>query len=109
MATPGTFVQLGRQMIGRDSGERRDFRALFGVGPTVCNQLWQRCNFHPKTKMKHLLWGLLFLKVYATEPVLCSIADTTRRTFRKWSWRTAITIANQAPNIVRIRVFYVSL
>ena len=36
-------------------------------------------------KPVHLLWGLLYLKVYASEDVLVAIANTTRKTFRKWS------------------------
>ena len=35
----------------------------------------------------HLLLCLMFLKIYATETVLCTMAGgVEEKTFRKWSW-----------------------
>jgi hypothetical protein len=34
----------------------------------------------------HLLWTLMFLKVYAPEPVLCSLCKCDPKTYRKWVW-----------------------
>ena len=51
--------------------EQHCFWALFRSSPEVCNQLW---DFLSPTKTinklahpKHLLWALVFLKVYASE------------------------------------------
>ncbi len=35
---------------------------------------------------KHLLWALLFLKVYATESINSLICGADEKTCRKWSW-----------------------
>jgi hypothetical protein len=42
----------------------------------------------PNAKRKHLLWALVFLKVYATsEEVHCAIVGWSHvQTFRKYSW-----------------------
>lgn len=34
----------------------------------------------------HLLWALLFLKVYGSEHTHRMIANVDEKTFRKWSW-----------------------
>ena len=68
------FSELGDEIFRKAHGLSRTvrqgrFRALFGVAPTVCAEAWELVhrklprNAHPK----HLLWALLFLKVYATE------------------------------------------
>lgn len=38
------------------------------------------------TRPIHLLWGLLFLKVYGSEKTHLTIARVDAKTFRKWSW-----------------------
>jgi hypothetical protein len=41
----------------------------------------------PNAERKHLLWALVFLKVYATEEIHCAIAGWPNAdTFRKYSW-----------------------
>jgi hypothetical protein len=53
--------------------------------------------------LKHLMWSLLFLKVYSTEIVLVSIAITTRKTFHKWVWKVVAVTAQQKPHVVSLR------
>jgi hypothetical protein len=85
----------------------RDFRSLFGVAPEVCEYVWNHLSRHgwkpPRTRPKHLLWTLLFLKVYATEGLLAFMAQTSRKTFRKWVWLLLPLIADMAPFVVRIQ------
>lgn len=85
--TANHFVYAGSAILDRakrDGGDR-DFRALFGVGANLCSVVWNLCDFPDGTKPKHLLWALLFLKVYASESALISIAGgPTRKAFRKW-------------------------
>jgi hypothetical protein len=39
------------------------------------------------TLQNHMLWGILFMKVYAKETALCSLAGgVDEKTFRKWVW-----------------------
>jgi hypothetical protein len=44
-----------------------------------------------KGKIKHLLWALYFMKVYATESATCSVLGGSQgaidpKTLRKWVW-----------------------
>ena len=65
----------------------RIFRALFGVTSNVCTIIWEKLEVNVTTDKdpNHLLWALLFLKVYSTEEVHSSLVGTTVKTFRKWS------------------------
>lgn len=44
----------------------RDFRSLFGVGQSVCADIWRKIYRHLPggVGMHHLLWSLSFMKVY---------------------------------------------
>jgi len=68
------------------SSQRRKFREHFGCYPSVCCRLWNklRPNISNGSRKIHMLFSLLFLKVYGTEGVLSSIAGVTEKTFRKW-------------------------
>jgi hypothetical protein len=104
------FLCFGKTMIGRltlthrPSLSRfeleREFRSLYGVGPDVCCTLWSTCGYNKKTKPKHLLWGLMFLKTYETENILAKIAGTNRKTFRKWNWYVIQKVANRKRHVV---------
>ena len=66
------------------------FGSFFGANSIVITDLWNRINnrglaegCHPK----HLLWGLLLLKVCGTEEMSCSIVGwPMTKTFLKWAW-----------------------
>jgi hypothetical protein len=52
---------------------------------------------------KHLLWSLVFIKVYSTEEVHCSIVGwPDPKTFRKWSWYFLEKTACLAPEIINL-------
>lgn len=65
-------------------------RACFGAPSDIIADIWNRMNAyglkdgaHPK----HLLWALVFLKVYSTEEIHCSIVGwPSAKTFSKWAW-----------------------
>lgn len=88
------FRYEGAKIAGTttDSGvlQERQFLSFFGVKPKVCELAWQIMeeNIPDGMSTKHLLWGLLLLKVYSTETVLSSFAGVTEKTFRKWSWES---------------------
>ena len=74
----------------RSLDEQRRYRAFFGASPVVCSQVWERLSPNDTidrlARPKHLLWALLFIKVYASEPVLCTLVDCPdEKTFRKWT------------------------
>jgi len=76
-------------MLRRQTGSRqpiceRRFRSLFGVSPNLVPLLWAEREDRPdETVPTHLLWALMFLKVYATESVHAAIAGVDEKTFRK--------------------------
>ena len=90
---------FGMEMInkGSDLGSStatadRRFRQNFGVGPRVVAYLWDMLDPYSTIGIEglspeHLLWSLLFLKVYAKESIHCAMAGRVdEKTFRKWSW-----------------------
>ncbi len=77
----GEFATLGAGQLRRAPGltvvdGHRRFRALFGASPSVCCLLWSLlCDTRPlQSKRVHMLWALMFLKVYATEHVHAALA-----------------------------------
>ena len=71
-----------------DKDER--FRSCFGAPSEVVAEIWNRIEptiDKPGAHPKHLLWALVFLKVYSTEDIHCSIVGwPSTRTFCTWSW-----------------------
>lgn len=76
--------------------DTKKFHSLFGTSPLVCSIIWKKLieyNFLPRKSCPfHMLWALLFLKLYNNESTLSSIVGTSNRTFRKWSWMFVIAI-----------------
>lgn len=100
------FALLARSMTGRAGRlnsipQERRFRACFGVSPDVCSAIWSRLGSKKLENCDpiHLLWCLLFLKVYSTEDVLATIAGVDRKTYRKWTWPMITALSNL--NMVR--------
>jgi len=72
----------------RVSSER--FAAAFGCSPKVAAALWNRLDgkeLLPRDALvKHLLWGLAFLKLYNVERAQAPPSGADEKTFRKWVW-----------------------
>ena len=70
------------------STEDRHFRALFGCCVDVVLKLWLLLvdsDLVPSgANIKHLLWTLLFLKVYPTDSTMSRMTQSDPKTFRKW-------------------------
>jgi hypothetical protein len=87
-------MRLARKMMGRntDSGgsgrtEERIFRQLFCCGLKVVISLWSLLmenNTIAGVDVQHLLWALLFLKIYSNEATISGGVD--EKTFSKWIW-----------------------
>jgi hypothetical protein len=92
---------LGCNMEGSGVAFLRRFKAHFGVSPFIASCIWNRMldeNTLPTLKArpmmpKHLLWALMFLKLYSTEEVLCRKCGTTEKTFRRRVWLMLCSIA----------------
>jgi len=112
---PAFFQAIGNRIIRRGKARpefkaekiaARKFASFFGTTPFICSMLWaylEPCqNFPRNVQPVHLLWALMFLKVYATEPVHCSLAGgVDEKTFRKWSWMFVHGIADLEAGVVR--------
>jgi hypothetical protein len=68
------------------AGDVRDWKALFGCTPTICQRVWGALILQllkpPKAVSVHLLWLLYFLKTYGTETVCSSFLNCDEKTFR---------------------------
>ena len=66
----------------------RRYSALFGVTPHITFVLRNRLllRLPSKSEPRHLLWSLLFLKLYGSEHVRACLTMVSEKTFRKWSW-----------------------
>ncbi len=91
---PIVFSIEGGRMLRRAPSIRslvflRRFKALFGSTPQLCSLLWSLlADLHPLGGFpRHLLWALMFLKLYSTEHVHSTLAGVDEKSFRKWCWR----------------------
>ena len=92
------------------------FKAHFGIDWMLCAKIWgcilplltnRDLNLNG-VKMKHLLWTLLFLRLYDTEEVLAAKVGTGEKTYRKWVWMLIDIISYLRVDVVSdfIIVFY---
>ena len=78
--------------------------SFFGANGIVIADLWHRtCDrglsdgCHPK----HLLWGLLFLKVCGAKEINCSIVGwPCTKTFSKWAWHMVKKISKLKDELI---------
>ena len=114
------LIEIARTMWRRDpkkerstNTEDRDFREFFGCSLFVSGVVWETLVKNDEIPhngcLNHLLWALMFMKVYGKERTLCSLAGgVDKKTYRKWSWKFAIAIANLSPSVVRNYYTYIS-
>ena len=69
---------------------------MFGVHPEVCSTIWNMLmpSLPKHASSVHLLWSLMFLKVYASEHINSMIAEADEKKFRKWTWKFIILLAD---------------
>ena len=111
-----SILQFGRGMVSGNyrpnceytQTQDRKFRALFGCGPLDVATIWRKMLDHKCLVVGggivHMLWGLMLLKTYATESVLCSTANADEKTFRKWAWPFISAIADLEPVVVSCQI-----
>lgn len=81
----------------------RKTRGFFGAPCVVIEDLWHRMQplDDPAGQRIHLLWALVFLKVYSTEDVHCRLVGIKDpKTFRKWSWYMLSKIAGLKGSVI---------
>ena len=87
------------------STEDEDFRTFFGCSVGVFLTLWnllERFDLLPEGgRIEHLLWTLMFMKLYAYIKALCALAGgVDKNTFMKWTWEFMEAIDLLEPEIV---------
>ena len=79
--------EAGHKASWEDSSEKnKTFMAFFGCNSIVVAALWNEIQelIDDDVYRMHLLWTLVWLKIYATELVLCSLVGwPTPKTFRE--------------------------
>ena len=97
--------------VGTAAMEDRRFRGLFGARIEIVLKVWSMLledGLRPeKSKPKHLIWTLYFLKVYPREAPGCSRVGGSKgaidpKTLRKWVWLLIERIAELADEVVSI-------
>jgi hypothetical protein len=72
----------------------RYYQSLFGCSPDVTAEIWYRLaprevgetSLVKGAEPQHLLWALLFMKLYANQDALCSmVGGVDDKTFSFWS------------------------
>ena len=85
-----TAVTIWRRQNNHNTSHTfsRRFRAYFGTSSKVCYFSWMmvKDSVSLNSKTVHLLWALMFLKVFSTENVHANIMSVDEKTFRKLSW-----------------------
>eukprot|EP00557_Chaetoceros_sp_GSL56_P006075 CAMPEP_0176492108 /NCGR_PEP_ID=MMETSP0200_2-20121128/8797_1 /TAXON_ID=947934 /ORGANISM="Chaetoceros sp., Strain GSL56" /LENGTH=259 /DNA_ID=CAMNT_0017889597 /DNA_START=26 /DNA_END=802 /DNA_ORIENTATION=+ len=106
---PNHFYCKGMEYTGRspdspiNKKNMERYRAHFGTSPGVCALLWNEISTIVPRKycFKHILWGLMFLKVYATESVLAGKIGVDEDTFRDHMWVVIKAIASCKLRVIK--------
>ena len=85
-------VSIIKIKVNSNVGEQlRIFKAHFGLSPLVVAAVWNKLHdealLPDKSTPVHLIWTLLFLKLYNTAAVLSTMCGTTAKTYRQWVWK----------------------
>ena len=89
-----SLLRYAREIWGRDSSKERSQRVedrrfweFFGISVVVAKSVWRRLSSISQIPFggepKHMLWALLFMKVYPKEGVMCKLINVKDpKTFR---------------------------
>ena len=101
--TEDDFSLAGSQIMRRQRFDcltfKRRVRSYFRTSPSICVKIWEKIDpynaiEYGRVEFKHLLWALMFMKIYSSENILASLAGCDEKTFRKWVWIFIHEIAN---------------
>ena len=92
-------LTMMRKEVHSEAIFERRFRAMFGANLQVVTDLWCILPHVNDGEPRHMLWALLFLRVYNTEELNALITSCSEKCFRKWS-HTYIRL-NASAKIVR--------
>ena len=90
------FAELGRDILANQrpghglcfTGDK--FRSMYGCSPEICAILWniveRQCSIYDNVHPKHLLWALLFLKLYLPIQVAVAFIGCDEKTYQRYVW-----------------------
>ena len=103
------MAQVARDVLGRRNEAKDDnetFRGFFGAPIHVLSRLWNLIAPAvdlPGAEPKHMLWALVFVKVYSTEAVHRRIVGwPDAKTYRKWCWYMLEKIASTKAEVIQL-------
>lgn len=90
--------------------EDRRLRSFFGAGVVVILDAWYRMAAQDLIpdggKFYHLLWALMFMKIYSSESTMCGHAGgVDPKTWRKWIWPFVRGLSDLEYTVVRFFCF----
>ena len=103
------YFRTGLGYIGRDvaftTTNKRRFGTSFGTTPFICELIWKGLELKVPigTMYYHLLWALLFLKLYSPEAVLSGMIGVDEKTLRKHVWNILRSMNNLKRKYIRLR------
>lgn len=100
MIEEGGVILVAKTLIKKNRPSTRDFVAMFGVTARVCAVVWNITSFDDDIKLVHLLWALMFLKMYEKEAILSAIVGVDRKTYRDKVWRVLSGLEAKASLVV---------
>ena len=84
------------------------FKAHFGASLYIVSCLWNRLEDTDLLVLKmaphHLLWALLFLKLYSPAHVLAISCGVTAKTYREWVWRVLEALEELSEFVVSLSI-----
>lgn len=122
VAAPSTVdvLHFGRIIMEKDPfkdkaprEEDKAFRALFGCGPAIVLDLWNKLSNHDlipdQGTMTHLLWTLMYCKQYGKWSTMKKLSNgVDPKTLRKWIDQFLYNIALLEPVVVCLMIVIVS-
>ena len=106
---------LRKKLNGSKDVRQRRIKATFGVPPIVIAKLWElledQGSVFKSVKKHHLLWALMYCKIYTTESTMTStVGCADEKNFREWVWYFIEEVSNLEPIVVCISfIFCISL
>ena len=112
-------LRLAREIWRRDPmkarakiSEDRRFREFFGCSAIVISTIWrwlEKNSLVPDgCEVLHLLWSLVFMKVYPLQQVMCTLINVLDpKTFRGRVWKMIEAVANLEAYLVSIFSFQI--
>ena len=87
--------------------EDRRFREFFGCSAVVAISVWRRLEMGSQVPdgctLKHLLWSLVFMKVYPKQQVMCTLVNVfDPKTFKSRVWGMIEAVSNLETEVVSV-------